>query len=1110
MVEESIPMFEAFCQHHDVATLAADQQHIGLYEEIVRTYASYGALKTPFQPKGGVSAPTAIRWRSAGLRALKSITSSEAVGADGGRQMNMIMPIILQNLHSGDQEYLRQLHRRTESADLATEKQSVRRRMSVATVQNSEGSSRPTSATLNGTADDADRLAEEEVGILAVECLKQIFVANNRAQIRIATGAMLKFVCMRVPHQRPSTAKTSKSSRSGTWATTLIEMVTRWTPVQDRFVILVTIMETLVRSPVAEENLEQQLLLVSLVGWLLRSDINMIGLSVMDVLLGLVQHILLLLQLGGKGSNVLPHHQQTDAIDLFKGTEDLIDGPISPSKEKIGEKAEESLPSSNRQELLLGLQRCIGDLSTHVYYSDQISDMITAILLRLKPSPMSSITTAAAAVEHPQAAAKAILDSVHLRENPETDEFFSFGTARVTALKAIKEVLTVANIKGTPSSGAAIGRNRVAVQVWEGTQWLLRDDDRRVRRAYVDALLTWLKLEMSSNDLRVNEDKRKLVRSVSKSDVNSSRRETMILRATSSASHRGNSSKISKSTFLQLLHLAIYDDAIETPESEPDVLLLHLLLVNLVNKLGVNAVKTGLPMIIRLQEDINIDKIISTPIAKMNIGSLVHGYFSALCDRFEFDTSSIGFAIQHEISRRKEHDLWLDTIQFPPLPIDQIMTAASHSLSAKRSLQFPQQQSLNPFDGRPAMVDRIAESYARIVASPPTSPPLSPGRVFSMPISFAHHPDSSSPADELPLKIREAMLSDWSKDICIATIEKESARTISLNGSKRGTNLSQYLGVNSNSKGSTRDASPSGANTPARYFSSETNATTHNHASSAAFQIEHRQSSIQDTNSASPVSSSDQNQTLRVDDLKQALVGGSVPNRGASPLRHSTNHHDFGSSNGNGTISSDSDSVVSAEGLESASEGDLSRSVPQSEAESAHAPLTISTETPKTQIRSNHTASGIHSRSHSNATHPRSRPQSGATDPDKPSTPRSLRRPSTSSSGEDPSANAAALRGEIVHPRLSIDGSVVEDEVPPVPPLPAGVFSAPRPISTGQVPPQIQQQYIDGIKSGSGKDKQRASMGRKRGVDVQALLGSIDAVSVGDNRGSISGGKPPF
>ena len=1119
MVEESIPTFDTFCKHHDVATLAADQEHISRYEDIVRTYASYAALKTPIQPKGGLNASMAIRWRTAGLQALKSITASEAVGADGGRQLNIIMPVILQNLHSGEEGHLLAIQQRADAVENTEKEQAMRRRMSIATVKTSDGISRPNSA-VTGTTDDADRVAEEEVGTLAIQSLKQIYVTNNRAQIRLSTGAMLKFICQRAPHIRPTT-KSAKPGTGGTWATALIEMVTRWTPVQDRFVILVTVMETFVRSPIAEENLEQQLLLISLVGWLLRSSINMIGLSVMDVLLGLVQHVLLLLQLGGRGSNVLPWHQQTDAIDLFQGTEDVIDGPKPHSTEKGGARTEESLPSTNRHELLTRLQRCIGDLAVHIYYSDQISDIIQAILLRLKPSSMSSVASTAAAIEHPQAAAQAISTSVNLQENPDTDEFFSFGTARVTALKAIKEVLTVANSKGSVGGAAAIGRNRVGVQVWEGTQWLLRDEDRRVRRAYVDALLTWLRLEMSSNDLRVLEDKRKLMRTASRSDVNSKRRDTMTKRAASNATHRDKREKPAKSTFLHLLHLAVYDNAIESPEAEDDLLLLHLLLHQLVEKLGVNAAKTGLPMMMRLQEDINVDEVIATPIAKLNIGSLCHGYFWTLSDKFDFDTSTVGYVIQSEILRRRKHGLWTNTIQVPPLPLDQIMSAAARPLSEKVSLPVLQTESIKPFDGRPAMVERIAESYANSVASPPSSPPASPGRVFSMPILSATGPSQSyGNQNELPPKIMETMLSDWSKEICIATVEKEVTRTVSVNGSRKGTNLSQLLGVNG---AGTRHSSPTGAHSPAAPRAPGDNDITSQPAAlNFAFQKqEHRHSSAHDTGSPTPNSSSDQNTTLRVDDLKRVLAGGKINSmRNASPLRHSTARHDFTPpTEGNSddrrreTISSGSESVVSAEGFESASEGDLSRPLPPAapnplEEEIAPkptpAPITIPTKSPLSSNHSRNTSS----------THPRSRPHSGYSEP---ATPRSLRRPSTSSSAanEDPEVNAAALRGDM--PRLSADCS---NDVPPVPPLPAGVSPAPRPLSgNGPVPGMMSLgEKISKTDGGStaaseerdGKRVSRGASKKQRGVDVSALLGSIDAVA-GDRRSSRGGmGRPPY
>jgi len=83
-------------------------------------------------------------------------------------------------------------------------------------------------------------------------------------------------------------------------------------------------------------------------------------------------------------------------------------------------------------ELLAQLQQCIGNLATHVYYADQISDMVSAILGRLKPSVLSSVPSAVAAVENPGAANVAITSVGNLTEDPNTDGFFSFATAKVS------------------------------------------------------------------------------------------------------------------------------------------------------------------------------------------------------------------------------------------------------------------------------------------------------------------------------------------------------------------------------------------------------------------------------------------------------------------------------------------------------------------------------------------------------------------------------------------------------------------------------------------------------------------------------------------------------
>lgn len=1085
-----------------MATLAADQEHVAQYEKIVRIFASFAALNPSTDDRSNHTKSQMIRWRSAGLRAIRCITSSEAVGADGGRQLILVMPIILQNLHPDDEGYLEVLYRRVEATELSDKETAAKRRMSVSTVRSNRTVPEAEPVATSGTADDADRMAEEDVGMQALISLKQIFIASNRTQIRLATTPMLKYICNQVVEERPRTGMPPKSGRASTWSTTLTEIVTRWVPVQDRFIILVMAMESLVRSPIAEENLDGQLVLVGLVGWLLRSNINLIGLSVMDVLLGLIQHILLVLQLGGKGSNVLPHHQQTDSIDLFQETKNLIDQPSSTeSILKQGLQPESSSPSTSRQELLNRLQRCIGDLATHIYYSDQISDIITAILQRLKPSPTSGVANDAAAIEHPQAAARAISASVKLQENPNTDDFFSFGTARVTALKAVKEVLIIANMRGSIKGAAVSGRNRVGVQVWEGTQWLIRDDDRRVRRAYADALLTWLRLEMSRGDLRVMEDKRKYFKGSNKTDADNIAAGNLSRRAVSNASQREKPAKPTKSTFLQLLHLAIYDNTIEAPESEADLLLIHLVLTVLVDKLGVNAAKSGLPMIMRLQEDINIDTLISTPSAKIRVGSVVHGYFWALSDHFDLDTTTVGFEIHSEISRRRKHKLWLDSIQIPALQFDQIMSASAVPMNKKLSPSAVQQESLRPFDSRSSMVDQIAVSYASAIASPPSSPPLSPGRVFSLPVLSPASP-SLSMDNELPQRIKEAMLTEWSKELCIASVEKESARTISLNGSRTDTNLSarHFLSADSQER---RSSSPLRVNGSRHVSPPNQNDQAQN--SNLPYRLQ-RQPSARDDGSPTPASSSDQSPTLRVDDLKKVLAGGRLASntggpRGASPLRYDSTRRELVRSEGHRSISSDSDSVVSAEGFESASEGDLTRPLPPA------APNPI----PESR---NHNLSKTppiteHPPSVSKHSTPRTSEERGQR-------PRSgLRPPSSSSSaGEDPVSNARALRGEVVAPFSSGAGDLADEEVPPVPPLPASValqknvHVSPILTQTASIPISNEPPNNHAAK----REPQGGSLRLKKkskGVDINALLGSIDAVA-GDGGSIIGKVKPPY
>jgi protein EFR3 len=851
MVESSIPTFEVFCEHHDGASLSADQDYLNQYEEIVRTYASFASTRPP-QVKGQISAPMAMRWRSVGLQAIKSVASSDALASLAGRQLDVIVPILLENVWTDNDDFLDTLDHRSSLEEKVDMEKASRRRTSISTALTAETAGDPNALALSGTTADADKLAEEDIGVLAIQCLKHIFVVHNRAQIRWATLATLKFIADRAAQREIVAGKSPDNDPANIWATRIYEMIARWIPVQDRYVILVTAMDTLVRSPLVEDNLQHQLVLAAMVGSLLRSDINLIGLSVMDVLLGLIQHVLRALQLSG----VAPHMQQETGTG---SPPESTPSGISP-----GAPVEVTMWATDvRKALLSRLQQCIGDLATHVYYADQISDMVSAILLRLKPFPLTGPANVAAAIEDPASANVAVASNADMREDPNTDGFFSFDTAKVKALESIKAILLVASNRKS-IAGGSLGRNRVPLEVWEGTQWLLRDQDGNVRQAYVDALLTWLDNEMTRSDLRVYEQKSKGLTRSGRNDSTTS----LTKRAISNASHIDKPSKSSRSMFLQLLHLAIYENALQHVDCEYDIVLLHVLLSHLVARLGVNAVRSGLPMVFRLQEDI-MDA--ETPAAKIRMGSLCHGYFWTLSEKFDFGSSVVGRAISNEIYRRQSKMFWVNQISQPPIPLSQIGAPGRATPLQTLPPEELEMESLKPFDDRFQMVKLISLSYADSVASPPPSAPASPGRSFN---STTLTPEATIfDGHTLPEAVKDQMLSEWSKEAVIAVVQ-ENSKTVSLSGSRSGTNTTahrNFLAVNGNLN---NDGASGGAPLPQGQHQSHPHRSrpnsTHGLGSLRKLRKDHE-------HSPSPPSESSRNSVTRVDQLKRVLSGGSRP-----------------------------------------------------------------------------------------------------------------------------------------------------------------------------------------------------------------------------------------
>ncbi|CEL07636.1 Putative Protein efr3 [Aspergillus calidoustus] len=744
MVEDSIATFETFCRHQDMAALSAEQDFANQYQEVVRIYAGFAHGDQELQTKIASSPPQAIRWKNAGLRAIKGVVSSEAgLAADGGVSLRIILPVILENLYNGDDTLIASLEQKLHEAERHQVDPGVRRRYSAITVQTvdtAEGD--PALAAQN--IDDVDRQAELDMRLLALRCLEQIIVnGSSRGQIRVTTRVVLEFILRKgQSNNNHLTLDTDEDN----WATSMIGLIAKWCPVQARFLISTAAMEVLFDIIPTEGSLDSAFTVIYMIDWLLKSPVNMIGLSVIDVLLGLMRYMSIVVAPRSERTTDEPSSEKEDARHDDRG--DL---------------------SLKKKELLSLLQKCIGDITTHIYYGDQVVDMIRAILTRIMPASNQDYNSSSAAPDQ--------LDGIP--QDLHTSSY-TLISVKVCALKAIKNILLVANSQRPSASAGVESRNPVGIHVWEGTHYLLQDPEKEVRYAYVDAILYWLKLETTKNDLRIKDRSTRAAIVSPRRDL-SDASERASKRATG-AHQREKAVVVAQSNFLRMLHLTIYENALQRPEEEVEIRVLHLLLAGLVQNLGINAARFGLPMILRLQDDILAADSLRSPVAMVNIGSLVYGYLWALLETFDLDTYRVGKEIFAEIEKRKNRGLWLDGISSSLSSLDSIIQDSDRHTVGHN---IRDTDKMSPFkNGVEELVRRIEESYNDAMTT--QSPPGSPGRNLGKPVIGHAASTSQQRGDLLPSLVREQMLSPWSKQSTLEAAEREKSAARSINGSRTG------------------------------------------------------------------------------------------------------------------------------------------------------------------------------------------------------------------------------------------------------------------------------------------------------------------------------------
>ncbi|KAJ5475641.1 Protein efr3 [Penicillium diatomitis] len=770
MVEDSIATFDTFCRHQDPAVISADQGLAKKYRQVIETYAGFANPHSPNYSLTKLSPPLAIRWRNAGLRAIRSIVSSESLAADGGSTLHVFLPVILENLYSPDENILEPLKVRLLEAEQETHGASLPRRSSIATVNTVDAAERDPALAAQSTA-DADKRAEMDSRLMALRCLEQIIVSgSSRGQIRIAATAILRFISDKHVVQITDSESPSQASHSlGNWATSLIELVATWCPVQVRFVILTIAMDLLADMPSKEDTMDPSFTLLSVVDWLLKSPINMIGLSVMDILLGLMRYM-------------------SDLISLSTGAD----------KDAQYNDTSRSIPPKKKAMLAL-LEQCIGSLATHNYYGDQVADMMRTILRQLTtPLNHENATQPSLATVHETGAGSKGNEMSEVDQpsaEKATGEIFVYPAAKLTALRAVKSILVVANLRTPSSIKGSESRNPVGIHVWEGTQGLLRDNDQEVRHAYVDAFLSWLQLETTKQNLKarvsgLRTQKAGLRRDPDSSDKTPNRRST-------SANHRESVINIAQSNFLRLIHLGIYEAALDNSTVASEILVLHLLLASLVENLGVNAVQFGLPMVLKLQDDLSTSVELGSPTARVNVGSLIYGYLLAVIEKFNLEATPAGNEVRSEVQSRQSKGHWLSKIKLPPAGLDCISLDEKHMADTSLDSFLP-----TSFSGVDGLAEGIEEAYCQFFASPPQSPKTSASHGFEFPVlSHGFATQLSSQEKGLPNPVKENLLSSWSRESCLAAVEKDSAGTASISGSRGGT-MTRNSHLNGNLNGS--------------------------------------------------------------------------------------------------------------------------------------------------------------------------------------------------------------------------------------------------------------------------------------------------------------------
>jgi hypothetical protein len=468
--QSATKVFATFCRHHDGGLFSGEPAYVAAFHALVAKYVDIAAT---------TSTTGSLQWKQIGIEAANSVASSPALTTQTGQaEIAVILPLILSTLSlDEDGAYLLELGMQAESKYADTHRRSIISEVALPAIpepnfhhvpvnvsdesepkhvppptfrisfDQSEHTEESTTegddelirlTTTNMPADpvnpayhrmsvsqpkqrneDTNSTTSQESEVLetAFQALMHLFDTTVAIQIRRATYSVVEFVL--------------ESPSPPLWSTILVEQITKRTPVQLRFIILSSLVDKFVA--LGFYNLSEQLFLCQLVCSLLSSSVNMIGLSVMDVLRALLSH----------------QHR----ILTYSSTEPVV------------------------KNIILAARDSISSLAIHVYYADQISDMVSELL--------SKCCAGSATLASSRNSSGSNQPTNGHHHQPQT-------TLIINDLQNVREIL--ATSRSIQRKGEI---SKVPLSVWEGTQSLLGHESLLVASEYVSTFVTYLESGLS-------------------------------------------------------------------------------------------------------------------------------------------------------------------------------------------------------------------------------------------------------------------------------------------------------------------------------------------------------------------------------------------------------------------------------------------------------------------------------------------------------------------------------------------------------------------------------------------------------------------------------------